>query len=75
MKTPKNWRLLMPEDASTNRDGTVADTIERVRSQRFPDVDRDLVLEILRLHAEGAAQENVGRLVDEAIAKRTTVTV
>ena len=75
MKTPKNWSLLMPEDANTNCDRTVADTIERVRSQRFPDVDRDLVLEILRLHAEGAAQENVGRLVDEAIAKRTTATV
>ena len=31
----------------------VADTIERVRSERFLDVDRDLVLEILRLHADG----------------------
>ena len=62
----------MPEDASTSRDGTVTDTIERVRLDRFQDVDRDLVLEILRLHAEGAAPDNVGRLIDEAIAKRTT---
>ena len=61
----------MPKSHSDNRNGTVADTIERVRSERFPDVDRELVLEILRLHAEGAAPENVGRLVDEAIAKRT----
>ena len=64
----------MLDDASTDRDGTVTDTIERVRSERFQDVDRDLVLEILRLHADGAAPESVGRLVDEAIAKRTTVT-
>lgn len=63
----------MPEDASTSREETVADTIERVRSERFQDVDRDLVLEILRLHADGAAPENVDRLVDEAIAKHTPV--
>ena len=64
----------MPEDASTSRDGTVTDTIEQVRAEQFQDIDRDLVLEILRLHADGATSENVSRLVDEAIAKRTTVT-
>ena len=68
MKRAKNWRLLVAEDVSTNHDATVADTIERVRSERFPDIDRELVLEILRLHAEGMAPENVDRQVDEAIA-------
>ena len=70
-KKEKNWRLLMPEDASAGRDATVTGTIERVRSERFADIDRDLVLEILRFHADGTTPENTNRLVDEAIAKRT----
>lgn len=61
----------MADDADANRDATVTDTIERVRSERFPDIDRDLVLEVLRLHADGIVPDNVARLVDEAIAKRT----
>ncbi len=60
----------MPDEAHANRDASVADTIERVRSEGFPDVDRDLVLEILRLHADGLVADNVTRLLDEAIAKR-----
>jgi hypothetical protein len=60
----------MPDEAHANRDASVADTIERVRSERFSDVDRNLVLEILRLHADGVVPDNVARLVDEAIAKR-----
>lgn len=60
----------MPNDAHANRDASVADTIERLRSERFPDIDRDLVLEILRLHADGLVAENVARAVDEAIAQR-----
>ena len=61
----------MDEDANTNRDATVAETIEGVRSERFPEIDRDLILEILRLHADGMAPDNVDRQVDEAIAKHT----
>ena len=61
----------MPDDTHANRDASVANTIERVRSERFPDVDRDLVLEILRLHAGGIVADNALRLVDEAIAKRS----
>ena len=49
----------------------MTDTIERVRSEKFPDIDRDLVLEILRMHADGITPDNVDRLVDEAIANRT----
>ena len=60
----------MSDEAQAKRDATVANTIERVRSERFPDVDRELVLEILRLHAGGIVADNALRLVDEAIAKR-----
>jgi hypothetical protein len=60
----------MPDDAHENRDASVADTIERVRSERYPDLDRDLVLEILRLHAGGVVQENAARLIAEAISER-----
>jgi hypothetical protein len=60
----------MPDDAYANREASVADTIERVRSERFPDIDRDLVLDILRLHADGVVSDHVARAVDEAIAKR-----
>lgn len=59
----------MPNDARTHRDASVADTIERVRSERFSEIPRDLVLEILRLHADGTASDNLARAVDEAIAK------
>ena len=61
----------MAENVGANRDATVTDMIERVRSGRFADISRDLVLEILRLHADGMVPENVDRLVDEAIAKHT----
>ena len=63
----------MADDGNTNCDTTVADAVERVRSERFPDIDCDLVLEILRIHADGFVPENASRLVDEAIAKRTLV--
>lgn len=65
----------MPDQAHAHRDASVADTIERVRSERFKDVDRDLVLEILRLHADGIMPDNVVRSVDEAIAKRAGETI
>lgn len=61
----------MPDETGANGEATVADTIEKVRSERFPDIDRQLVLEILRLHAEGMPSENVYRQVDEAIVAHT----
>lgn len=61
----------MPDDASANQDATVAGTIERLRAQRFPDIDSALALEILRLHADGVGPENRNRLVDEVVAKYT----
>lgn len=63
----------MPDDdAQANRDATVSQTIERLRAERFPDVDRNLVLEILKLHADGMTQDNVSRQVDEAIAQHAS---
>ncbi len=63
----------MPDDDThANRDASVADTIERLRADRFKDVDRELVMEILRLHADGVVSENVDRAIDEAIAERTS---
>ena len=61
----------MPDETGANGEATVADTMEKVRSERFPDIDRQLVLEILRLHAEGMPSENVYRQVDEAIVAHT----
>ena len=63
----------MADDGNINCNATVTDAIERVRSERFPEVDRDLVLEVLRIHADGVVPENVSRLVDEIIAKHTPV--
>ena len=60
----------MSDDARDNRDATVADTIERIRAEKFPDVDRDLALEVLRFHADGVVVAHVDRQIDEAIAER-----
>ncbi len=59
----------MSDDARANRDANVADTIERIRAERFPEVDRDLVLTILSLHADGVVSENASRTIEEAIAQ------
>lgn len=58
------------DDTYANRDSSVGDTIERLRAEHFKDVDRELVLEILRLHADGVVADNVARSIDEAIAER-----
>jgi hypothetical protein len=45
--------------------------MERIRAERFPQLDRDLVREILALHAEsGATLQGLSRKVDEVIAAR-----
>lgn len=54
-----------------SREMSLLDTMERIRAERFPHLDRDLVREILRLHADQAAHaQNLSRAVDEAIAAR-----
>jgi hypothetical protein len=57
----------MTDKQDVPRDATVSDTVERIRAERFPDIDRALVLELMSLHAAGTSPENMGRLIDEAI--------
>lgn len=37
---------------STERTETLADTVERLREEKFPHLDKALVREILRLHGD-----------------------
>lgn len=57
----------MNNKADVPRDATVSDTVERIRAERFPDIDRSLVLELMSLHAAGTSPDNLSRLIDEAI--------
>jgi len=57
-------------DFNFARDATLTDTVERLRAERFPHLDRQLVLEILRLHANGAAIDNLPRAIDELLSRR-----
>ncbi len=57
-------------DFNVARDATLTDTVERLRAERFPHIDRQLVLEILRLHANGAATGNLPRAIDELLSRR-----
>lgn len=60
----------MPEQSKDN-EVSLADTVERIRAERFPHLDRELVREILRLHADQqAAPQALARSIDEAIAAR-----
>lgn len=61
----------MPDPVTQTREVSLPDTMERIRAERFPHLDRDLVREILRLHAEsGSTMQSLGRAVDEVIAAR-----
>lgn len=57
----------MSDKPDVPRDATVSDTVERIRAERFPDIDRALVLDLMSLHGSGEPPENLSRLVDEAI--------
>jgi hypothetical protein len=58
----------LSETPQFNREAKLADIVERIRAERFPEVDRDLMLTFLQLHAEGNRPENLGRKIDEALA-------
>ena len=45
----------MPDNAATRDDINLMDTLDRLRAERFPHIPRDLVREILRLHADTSA--------------------
>lgn len=48
---------------SEDQNETLADTVERVRADKFPHIDKDLVREILRLHGE-QEQSSVSRTAE-----------
>lgn len=52
------------------RDESLSDVLERIRAEEFPNIDREIVRELLRLHAE-PDDEDLGRAVDELIFART----
>ncbi len=53
-------------------DESLMDVVERIRSDRFPNIDRELVRELLRIHAEPATSKlELTRAIDELIIART----
>lgn len=53
-------------------DESLMDVIERIRNERFPNIDRELVRELLRIHAEPATSEvDLTRAIDDLIIART----
>jgi hypothetical protein len=50
---------------------SLLETVERLRSEHFAHLDRTLVREILRLHAEGSSDEReLLRAVEQAVEQR-----
>jgi hypothetical protein len=45
----------MSDDDAIRNDMTLMDTLERLRAEKFPHIPRDLVREILRMHADVSA--------------------
>lgn len=58
----------MSESPEFDRNANLSDIVERIRAERFPEVDRVLMLTFLQLHAEGVRPENLNRQIDEALA-------
>lgn len=52
------------------RDESLSDVLERIRAEEFPHIDREIVRELLRLHAE-PDDDDLGRAVDDLIFART----
>ena len=60
----------MHEAPENRRDLSLVDTIERLRAERFPLLDRSLVQKILSLHAEVGSNDGISRQIDQAIAEQ-----
>lgn len=58
----------MPQQLEFDRDANLSDIVEKIRAERFPEVDRVLMLSFLQLHASGERAENLSRRIDEALA-------
>jgi hypothetical protein len=49
------------------------DTVERLRSEKFPDLDSRLVRELLRLHSDGGdADSELARAVEQSVEHHLT---
>lgn len=53
------------------RDASISDVLEKIRAERFPHIDREVVRELLRLHADPEDSDDLDRAVDELIFART----
>jgi hypothetical protein len=63
----------MPEGNLRNDYSALYETVERIRKERFSDLDPELIREIMKLHADpDGDMSGAARAVDEAIAKRVT---
>jgi hypothetical protein len=59
----------MPADNPAGvRDESLLDVIERLRADKYPDINRELVRELLRLHGEPAGTRDIAREIDELIS-------
>lgn len=62
----------MADNVGSTREVSLIDTMERIRAEQFPHLDREIVRELLRLHADqNATPQILGRAIDEAIGLRT----
>lgn len=54
------------------RNESLFDVLERIRAENYPHIDREIVREILRLHAEPTSNDlELSRAIDEMIFART----
>lgn len=58
----------MSDHPTFDRAANPRHVVERIRAERFPGVDSDLMMTFLQLHASAEKPENLSRLVDEALA-------
>lgn len=52
-----------------SRDASLSEVLERLRAENFPHIDREIVRELLRLHADPT--DDLVHAVDELISERT----
>lgn len=52
------------------RDESLSDVLERIRVEKFPHIDREIVRQLLRLHAE-PDDDDLEQAVDDLILART----
>lgn len=53
-----------------SRETSLSEVLERIRADSYPEIDREVVRELLRLHA-GDGEQDTARAVDDLIFART----